>query len=52
MKYGSSKSLTRKVLDIQDTGKPSGMVATGINIDSQVGRNSHKIFSSRTAPEP
>ena len=47
-KSSSCKMLPRKVLDIEDAGKPSEPVATGLHIDNQVGRNSCRILLSKT----
>ena len=49
-KPSSCKSLPRKVPDVQDTGKSSYLIATGLYIDGHVGRNSCKILSSKTSP--
>ena len=38
-KHDSCKPPPRKVLDVQDTGKPSQLVAIWLHIDSQVGKD-------------
>ena len=47
-KHHSCEPLPRRVLDVQDADKPSKVVATGLYIDSHVGREIHKILSSKT----
>ena len=49
-KSTSCKTLPRKVPDIQDFDKPSELVATGLHIEAQVGRDSHKILMSKITP--
>ena len=44
------KLLPAKGFDVQDIGKPSEPGSAGLHIDCQVGRNSHKILSSKTFP--
>ena len=38
----------QEALDVQDANKPTELDATGLQIDSQVGRESHKILLSKT----
>ena len=41
--------LSRKILDVQDVGKPPKLATTGIHIYSQVSRESYKISSPKTS---
>ena len=39
--------LPEKMIDVQDAGKPSELVITGLYIDSQASTNNHKILLSK-----
>ena len=47
-KPNSCKPLLGRVPDAKDTDKPSNSVATGLNIERQVGKESCKVFSAKT----
>ena len=49
-KSSSRKKLSERVPDIQDADVSSELVATGLNIETQAGRNSHKTLISKTSP--
>ena len=49
-KPSSCKSPLRKVLDVEDADKSSNPVATGLQTDSKVGKESHKVFTAKTTP--